>query len=308
MADKSSRRYQNCTPTCFNFFTKILPSILKKKKTGRRLPLELESNILQRIPAKPLLGLKRVCKRWRDEIKNPYFIKSHIGKFQIHNANSTSLILFGYGELQCNLYSLNYRKSTLEFKKLAGHDSNFVGGGCNGLVCFLKFDDMGLGMVWFSLHNPVTGTTINNIPHLVVPNGYHEKLVVLGYDCINDDYKIFYSVQDIYNNNNDNNESDTTWLYSLKRISWKSLKPPPRRYSCGVSNNTSSYWLIRKSDFTYDGVSGFDFESEEYYDVIPMPNDDIIPMPNDDDVFYSCDDDDVLDSSDDDDVLYDQVG
>ncbi|XP_021853174.2 F-box/kelch-repeat protein At3g23880-like [Spinacia oleracea] len=275
MGDKSSRKYPDCTPTCFNFLRKIIPLILKNKNTDR-LPLEIESNILQRIPAEPLLGLQSVCKRWRDEINNPYFIKSHTGKF---NANSMSLILFGYGELQCNLYSLNYHNSTLEFKKLAGHDSNVVGGCCNGLVCFRKFVDH-RSTVRFSLHNPITGTIMNNIPHLVVPNyqNYHEELVVFGYDCINDDYKIFYSVQ--HNNNDDNNNEDndnnrdTTWLYSLKRNSWKSIKPLPRGYSCGISNNMSSYWLIRKPDYTYHGVSGFDFESEEYHDVIPMPDDD----------------------------------
>ncbi|XP_056694753.1 F-box protein At3g07870-like [Spinacia oleracea] len=278
MADKSPD-HVGCLSMYRTLFRKVLPLNSKQKKnsvtsfcTGR-LPLELESNILERIPVEPLLCLNCVCKRWRDEIKSPYFIKSHTGQFQIHNANSTSFILFS----RSHLYSTNFHNNstTLKLKKLV---RNFIPsyftmvGSCNGLLCFKRVD---LNNIRLLVCNPITGTTLNNV---IVPNcgnySWHH-MIGFGYNCMSDDYKIFYSFP-LGDGHvvSEGIQPAKSWVYSFKKNSWKRIQPPPHSYNLSlrmVTSNNVLYWIGVKPN-TYDNcIFGFDLETEEYHEII-MPD------------------------------------
>ncbi|XP_056697140.1 F-box/kelch-repeat protein At3g23880-like [Spinacia oleracea] len=282
MADKSSNHEGGLSLSKYCKLVREILQLKPKQKKNRVtiLPLELESNILERISVEPLLRFKCVCKRWRDEIKSPSFIKSHTSQFQIHNANSTSFILFS----SPHLYSTNFHKNstTLNLKKLGTNfvpiDFTCVIGSCNGLLCFRKINCDYPGPIYsirLMIYNPITGTTFNNaiVPHY----GTHSwrYMVGFGYDRMRDDYKIFYSSPLKDGHVGKGIQPAMSWVYSLKKKSWKSIQPPPHRYNLSlrmVTSNNVLYWIGVKPN-TYDNcIFGFDFETEEYHEVIPPPD------------------------------------
>lgn len=91
MADKS-RIDVGCLSSIIShkLFRKILLPLKNPKNS--RLPLELESNILSRLPVQSLSRFRCVCKRWRDEINHPNFITSHTTRIQSQE-NSTTFVI-----------------------------------------------------------------------------------------------------------------------------------------------------------------------------------------------------------------------
>ncbi|VYS58504.1 unnamed protein product [Arabidopsis thaliana] len=131
------------------------------------LPLDLESEILSRVPATCLQKLKTTCKRWYALLRDPRFIKNNLGKAATHvifDARS------GYSVTEINtlIHSINLRgiqnsidpsigvKVKLNVLKDPEHDkiSHNISH-CDGLLLCQTEEDYGRLVVW----NPSTGQT-----------------------------------------------------------------------------------------------------------------------------------------------------
>ncbi|XP_021840723.2 F-box/kelch-repeat protein At3g23880-like [Spinacia oleracea] len=247
------------------------------------LPLDLESNILVRLPIKDLIRCQCVCKRWRDDIiKNPYFITSHTRHYLLEsNKISDSIIFFSRDTYSSGLCFLDYH--TPKVVKKVTHFHNFQNsknvelvGSCNGLLCFRE-----LGQnypIRFTLYNPLTDAS-NDITPLVPKQDYagqagQIEMIGFGYDSTKDDYKILcFSTFNVQSDN-------FCVVYSLKSNTWKYIKPHHNNIVKNINRNPSMvfcnnalHWIAcnNKSNSTSKLIiAKFDLGTEEYNEV-PYP-------------------------------------
>ncbi|CAH9067331.1 unnamed protein product [Cuscuta europaea] len=101
------------------------------------LPIEIISNILKRLPVKSLIRFQSVCNLWKNLIKSPSFIASHLdhssrenlylisrGK---HTVSGTSILYFLDRDMQLRRVQNNPFIDSLKHARIVGS--------CNGLVC-----------------------------------------------------------------------------------------------------------------------------------------------------------------------------
>ncbi|XP_058214529.1 F-box/kelch-repeat protein At3g23880-like [Rhododendron vialii] len=139
--------------------------------TTHRLPTELTTDILLRLPVKSLLRSKSVCKNWYDLIKSPVFIATHLTQFALNpDHNSTSLLVtscnsvtgnhgmsliindgFTHGPINLDFPFLN-RSKNLCIWEFTEKKYFSVVGICHGLVC-INLSPFGYPVI---LCNPLT--------------------------------------------------------------------------------------------------------------------------------------------------------
>ncbi|XP_021764840.1 F-box/kelch-repeat protein At3g23880-like, partial [Chenopodium quinoa] len=247
----------------------------------------IESNILSRLPIKDLFRYQCVCKRWRDEIKNPKFIKSHTFHVVNNHTNSRgSVILFSRSSAK--LYSLDFHspenvKKVIRLSHSFDYDTRLVGS-CNGLLCFKLTG-------WFLIYNPAIQACKTVC---VSPFGTKYRMG-FGYDCTSDDYKILQTETVNTARCDGHPKQVESHVYSLRNNSWKVVQKPLMVSLSTYSNrmilsNNVLHWI----DLDYKPrnnmttgfimskiITCFDLGTEEYHK-LPLPNDD-----NDDGVIIS---------------------
>ncbi|XP_026415858.1 F-box/kelch-repeat protein At3g06240-like [Papaver somniferum] len=156
------------------------------------IPEEICLEILIRLPVKS----------WFSLISKPNFAKLHLD-IAVARKNSRSLIVRGQNEL---IYSRVYDDSLKSISEIGEdfvvgiEDHPFKSSGfkiklvesCNGLVCLMFYDDVwGSSMVEdiFCVWNPAT-KEFKKI-HSQLSNSFEICVYAFGYDCQNDDYKLF---------------------------------------------------------------------------------------------------------------------
>ncbi|XP_056683159.1 F-box/kelch-repeat protein At3g23880-like [Spinacia oleracea] len=239
-----------------------------------RLPLELVSNILVRLPAEDLMDYcKFVCKRWRDEINTPKFIESHNRRI-FNNGNNIIKSIVLYSTYKETLMCIDFHSNGHIKINPIIHNVNSVDmtpvlvGSCTGLLCFACYDRNTNMAKSFSVYNPITGAS-KLVPwleqHGLNPNFRNG----FGYDCTSGDYKILCFALD---------ETETprticTCVYSFNTDSWKVNKEPcplPFGLSQGgiVFSNNALHFITLSSDIIK--IIGFDLGTEKFHE-IPLP-------------------------------------
>ncbi|OIT37650.1 f-boxkelch-repeat protein [Nicotiana attenuata] len=184
------------------------------------LPAELVTEILSRLPVKPLLRFTRVSKSWLALISGDKFIKAHLN-LSANNKDyiDRKVIMSSYPQniynlKECTLRSLFYDSVTKAFDldcpiKSYERSLSFVGS-VNGLICLrIQNNDY---FIW----NP----SIRKYKKL--PNPRPAKLVAyprvygFGYDELDDDYKVVVRFYQYPKN------TGFEVIYSLKSNSWRS--------------------------------------------------------------------------------------
>ncbi|KAL9232187.1 hypothetical protein vseg_007325 [Gypsophila vaccaria] len=190
------------------------------------LPPDLISEIISRLPLKPLARFKSVSKSWHSLITSPKFIKLHLTKTQ-NSTNFPKLIIISHSTTlseadidDTNIYDIDYLSELNHpLKHLPSHNAVEIDGHCNGVLCITPYDKKSV-----YLYNPSTKThrlippfspSPPLKPHFDMLDRSNMNLVVFGfgYDSLDDDYVVLRMVL-----NNHHHESS---LYSLKDDSWK---------------------------------------------------------------------------------------
>ncbi|KAF3796066.1 putative F-box protein [Nymphaea thermarum] len=126
------------------------------------LPIDMVAEILSRLPPKPLLRFRLVCKSWRDTIDSHHFILNlHLPRSRA--ASPTQLLL----QDKSDVFYFDYEPpaSTLTQIRLPfsidkGSSYVWLTSSCNGLLCFLQYDWIKSDYT-FRIINPVTGKAVN---------------------------------------------------------------------------------------------------------------------------------------------------
>ncbi|XP_057740646.1 F-box/kelch-repeat protein At3g23880-like [Arachis stenosperma] len=191
--------------------------------TAALLLCELVMEILSWIPAKPVTGLKLVCKSWNSIISHPHFVKLHL-----HRSPKNAILLstltppFPVEERKLGLVLSSVESfiqnpsSTLDAQenRRSLHVEDWVLGSCNGLVCvahILYQPNNDIYDIWFRLWNPLTGFISENSPCLRVSR---HTASGFGYDESSDRYKVVTVSRD-------SSGTVTAQVYSFGGSFWK---------------------------------------------------------------------------------------
>lgn len=187
------------------------------------LPLDLIAEILRRLPVKKLLCCRCVSKPWRALIDGQNFIDLHL-QHSIETSSNTNIILKN-SELYFVAFDLLDNLWQLDHPLMCYNHSIRVLGSCNGLLCICNVvDDIAL---W----NPSI-RKYHVLPFLPMelkryPGTCSCRVCVfgLGYDPINDDYKVVRIAQ--FGGVNGKSFESEVKVYSLRRNSWRRIGDMP---------------------------------------------------------------------------------
>ncbi|KAH6756229.1 hypothetical protein C2S53_004328 [Perilla frutescens var. hirtella] len=221
------------------------------------MPCDIVHNILMRVDAESLFGLRSVCKQWNDIICEPSFVKSHTNYHSQCYEEGEGILLIRES-LRGALYSvcldsLNYADTlqTIDAKQLlqpcsSGTLSNrgLTITSCNGLILFYgdDFSDTIPRIPWV-IWNPLL-QQLHNLPDPYVDSqllanwtdhsscGSHDLWSMgFGYNCHDNDYKVVR----IARLRCDGLLVQKFIVYSLKLGSWRIIKDCPFDFS-GIQN------------------------------------------------------------------------
>ncbi|KAL1203486.1 F-box/LRR-repeat/kelch-repeat protein [Cardamine amara subsp. amara] len=229
----------------------------KKKMMRLNLPCNLLEEILSRVPATSLSGLRFICKRWNALFKDPYFIKKATKQKSIlimRNFRVYSLSV-NLNEIHNNIVvdpSIEFTSKLRSLNESEQVDITEVFH-CNGLLLCTNVESYKTKLV---VVNPFTGKT-----RWIQPRSVYHRL---------DRYALGYE----YNNNNNNSyesykilrfpeDFSQLEIFDLKSNLWRVLaKIPPNEDLCtfgrGLSLKGDAYWM------SYCNILSFDFTIERF--------------------------------------------
>lgn len=229
--------------------------------------MEVITELLTRLPVKSLLRFRCVSKRWCALIDGQDFVKAHLYR----SLNNEKLILGGTITLRFldpdDFADINGTKwLDTPFKKPC---FTWLWGSCNGLLLLQRDDDI-------CLLNPSTKKFVN-LPYFPVEysdcddDDYLEKENYgLGYDLINDDYKVVKIVE--FRDEGGEWVGSKTRVYSLKSNSWGRIRDfpyclPENRPMWGAFVGGALHTNVLKN---LELIVGFDLSREDYF-LVPLP-------------------------------------
>ncbi|XP_042477613.1 F-box protein CPR1-like [Macadamia integrifolia] len=242
---------------------------------NKNIPEDIIPDILSRIPVKPLLRFRCVCKSWCALIIDPAFVKMHLSR-SLSSNNYVGLILSNGFFYAVDLDS-SEPQALVQLDHQPDKFQNYVTdivGSCNGLLCVYNNDHEEDIFLW----NPSTRRH-QKLPINPIKSSSLAQFVVygFGYEPITDDYKVVRVVDSF------SKEVEVN-VYSLSTNSWRRVGDMPvhinaegDHYVSGVLVNSALHW-IAKGKTPYIIIS-FDLQDEKYREVaLPDSVDDKIFM------------------------------
>ncbi|KAL7205269.1 hypothetical protein ACSBR2_018245 [Camellia fascicularis] len=234
------------------------------------LPPEVITEILSRLPVKPLLQFRCVSKPWRSVIDSPNFIKMHLNR-SIQSRSYLSLILYDFNApIPNQLCSVDFDKLDIAFKLnpplTFEKRVDKVWNSCNGLLCLSFGEEQAI------LWNPSTRKhlelLVSRTETPVDFRGVLVNLFGLGYDSVSDDYKVMR----IARINDYRFVHYEVRVYSLKSNSWRKVGDFPHHLELdlctGLLVGGALHWSVNpKPMLREDGphaLIAFDLGAEEY--------------------------------------------
>ncbi|XP_043721164.1 F-box protein CPR1-like [Telopea speciosissima] len=232
----------------------------------KNLPEDLIMAILSRLPVKPLLRFRCVCKPWCALITDTDFVKMHLSRSL---ATNTNLILILTGDPKFLYVDLNVCKQEAAEVLDAAVELNcpfefpigfLILASCNGLLCM--FDDDGVASDYRKevydtfLWNPSTRTH-KKLPFTPIefPNNScfaHFTAYGFGYDPTTDDYKVirvsqFYPESGLFDDSK--YIVSEVKVYSLSTNSWRRVEGIPFlsiEHRLGIFTNSAFHWVAKR--------------------------------------------------------------
>ncbi|KAF8097354.1 hypothetical protein N665_0290s0013 [Sinapis alba] len=234
-----------------------------------KLPWELESEILYRVPPTSVKRLQLTCKRWNTLFKDQSFINNHLGKAAIQMVlkNDESVYSFSF-----DFHGIHNRYDqfiTFTGKLMSLKDSEDVKISeifhCEGLLLCTTKDNNSL-VVW----NPCTGQT-----RWIQSHGYNMQYF-LGYGINkNKSCDSFKILKFSYDCGHQSERPGTYEIYEFNSASWRVRHDNILIWgilSSGVSLKGNTYWLHsdHEDDDLVTFIAKFDFTIERF-ELMPLP-------------------------------------
>ncbi|PWA84563.1 F-box domain-containing protein [Artemisia annua] len=241
------------------------------------LPSEVLIDILLRLPTKSIGQFKSVCKYWFSLISSADFVKLHHHQAIIDTNKNHSRVFIAYAHL---LHSVNFASSACYEGYNVDDDTNAVVtlndpfekesvdgklmGSCYGLIYHVCYDDCIL------LWNPTT-QEMRLIPDKSTSFSDGTRFYGLGYDLINDEYKMVRACHSI------SSKSISSEVFDLKSDSWRTVQVSHMDINSpdeiGILSNGAVHWLVRHSDDSdkHDTILSFDMKDEIFIETA-LPN------------------------------------
>ncbi|OAY60633.1 F-box/kelch-repeat protein At3g06240 isoform X2 [Manihot esculenta] len=235
-----------------------------------QLPLEIFIDILSRLPVKPLLRFKSVCKSWRSLISNnPEFAKFHLERAKQDTSDSCHRLFLATFPLQsidlqayCDGDDSTATRE-LSYPLRSESELSFVGS-CNGLIAAV-LDSNPQIIVW----NPSTGQSRElSMPSCCFPD---DKLFSgFGYESHLDDYKV---VRGSISASSSEVEME---VFNLKGNEWRrktNLHCSAAFTGSATYLNGVLHWLVEEKypNRRYLIVS-FDLAEEKFLEMVTVPD------------------------------------
>ncbi|XP_059427752.1 putative F-box protein At3g20705 [Corylus avellana] len=238
---------------------------VRRNRSTFYLPKDVVRDILLRLPVKPLVRFRLVCKSWSALLKSRDFTTTHLSRSASHGCNH--LLLVNTQGVNSHTMALISRKALdvavpIETPEEACGPMGMVGS-CNGLVCLYR--DWWVYMFW----NPAT-TENRILPTPLIDNPTFRNKEIMrvsvgfGYHC--NDYKM---VRIVYCS-----DCADVEVYSTSRGCWRvinSILPcESKQRTCSVILKGVPYWLGSASGKRF--VLSFDMGKEVFRQVL-VPSD-----------------------------------
>ncbi|CAH9111324.1 unnamed protein product [Cuscuta europaea] len=236
------------------------------------LPIEIISDVLKRLPAKSLIRFQSVCNLWKNLIKSPSFIASHLDH---SNREYPSLISMGQNRVS-NTSSLYFLDRDMQLRQVQNDpflDSlgfASIVGSCNGLLC-IQTEPLGT-LLSLYLYNPAT-RELSVVPRSrTIMDFCRFRILGFAFSPTINDYKIVITYM---------RQGDVEYefeVYSLTTDSWKKIENPGLGRSIlsyGLTSNASMFWFATKNSLTSPTcvIASFDIATDGFR-LIPQP-----PLP-----------------------------
>ncbi|XP_050222111.1 F-box/kelch-repeat protein At3g23880-like [Mercurialis annua] len=228
---------------------------------------EILVEILLRLPIKSIVRFKAVHSSWLSFLSSTEFTLEHLRR---NKANAT----YKYGVV--GVENITPRSSSLSFRNLVTVTKDDIAvmkikqvkhiarvyGSCNGLLLVQKIDEL---VVW----NPSTAEyksvrTFNFVTFYNLVN-HNNPIFGIGYDDLNDNYKIIFGVIS-------HSSKSEVEVYSMKTGSWeKKVYNFPyivSESSCTTLANGTPHWIGRRADRYEKVVLFFDTIKEEFKELV----------------------------------------
>ncbi|KAK9726135.1 hypothetical protein RND81_05G192600 [Saponaria officinalis] len=242
------------------------------------LSLDMITNILLRLPAKPLLRFKCVCSAWYNLITDPNFARLHLersifSKTNLHFVIKTPKLHLADFDTFKNPVELNY---PLKNHKHKGAE---IVGSCNGLLCIWNMDrDLTL-----YLYNPTTQTH-KSLPVLPINTPFNYDRMNFsfgfGYDSVSKDYKCVRILQTL--DNETGHFQSEVMIYSLKTDCWTKGPDVPYYFiypklSATALLHETIHWLGESVERVHLPIVGFSLRQETFSSItLPNLKDDLV--------------------------------
>ncbi|KAK3441815.1 hypothetical protein EUGRSUZ_B01696 [Eucalyptus grandis] len=234
------------------------------------LPPAILSDILSRVPGKSLVQHRRVCRRWREAIDDPYFrsclhrIRERLVLYREHGREEVQVLKMQQGGAAAAATRMT------QIDKLSGPRGYVMRGTCNGLLFFMHRADVE--------HN--SEVVINPLTKKILrlrraPDLSPEMSVYgLGFDRSTNAYKMV-QIDAIYSNEKTRTSTVVgARIYDFDKQSWRACKAPPLPPGAGLSPDFvfasgALKWLLERLTSSSDGplartMLSFDLTKEEF--------------------------------------------
>ncbi|KAL3750352.1 hypothetical protein ACJRO7_011363 [Eucalyptus globulus] len=236
------------------------------------LPRAILSEILSRVSGPSLLRHRRVCRRWREAIDDPYFRNS------LHRSKEGVVLYLEHGkDEEIRILTMHQEAAAtwmVEMGKLPTPRGYVIRGACNGLLFFMHRTDVrNNGEL---LMNPLTKRILilRRAPDLSPDRSVYG----LGLDRSTNTYKMV-QIEKTGSDEKTRTGTAVARIYDFDKRSWRAGEAPPLPTGAGLSrdfvfSSGALNWFLKRrlplSPLT-GAMLSFDLTKEEF-SLIPIPD------------------------------------
>ncbi|RZB41076.1 F-box/kelch-repeat protein At3g23880-like [Glycine soja] len=231
----------------------------EKKPWSPLLCDELNEEILSRLPVKPLIQFKCVCKGWNSLMSDPYFIKLHLSKSAAkddleHLQLMKNVCLGSIPEIHMESCDVSSLFHSLQIETFLFNFANMPGyhlvSSCNGLHCGVSEIPEGYRVCFW---NKATRVISRESPTLSFSPGIGRRTMFgFGYDPSSDKYKVVAIALTMLSL--DVSQKTEMKVYGAGDSSWRNLKGFPVLWTLpkvgGVYLSGTLNWVVIKGKET----------------------------------------------------------
>ncbi|CAH9067357.1 unnamed protein product [Cuscuta europaea] len=240
------------------------------------IPIEIISDVLKQLPVKSLIRFQSVCSHWKDLIKSPSFIATHLHHSIRENPSLIFVRCVGYSWppyfLDRHMKHRHVQDPLLDSLEYVG-----IAGSCNGLL-LARVDPPGT-LTSLYLWNPAIREIIAVPRSRSIMDSCHICSLGFAFSTTVNDYKIVLNYEKWCN-------VDSGFeVYSLTTNSWKKIETAIFKSIYFVADcitlNESIFWVGIKRGLASDGgenrvTVSYDLATEKFRLMPPPPRSGII--------------------------------